>query len=121
MQQVGIALLHPLREVMEHKQNPLYEGLDFFLVFINYMFKGRIETNNRRRAEKLVTLLDEPYLAFFFNYLLSPPSAPAVGAMSVVVTVAYIAAVVELSLACLCSQLCYIVESQYQDVYKLNQ
>jgi hypothetical protein len=50
---------------------------------------------------ELVTLLDEPYLALLFNYLPSPPSAPAVGAMSVVVTVAYIAAVVELSLACL--------------------
>jgi hypothetical protein len=86
------------------------------------MFKGRIETNeNRRRAGELLTLLDEPYLAFLFNYLPSPPSSPAVGAMSVVVAVAYIAAVVELSLACLCSQLCYIVESQYQDVYTLNQ
>jgi hypothetical protein len=52
------------------------------------MFKGRIETNeNRRRAGELVTLLDEPYLAFLINYLPSPPSAPAVGAMSVVVTV----------------------------------
>jgi hypothetical protein len=70
---------------------------------------------------ELVTLLDEPYLAFFFNYLPSPPSAPAVGAMSVVVAVAYIAAVVELSLACLCSQLRYIVKYQYQDVYTLNQ
>jgi hypothetical protein len=79
----------------------------FFVVF-NYMFKGRIETNeNRRRAGELVTLLDEPYLAFLFNYLSSPPSSPAVGAMSVVVTVAYIADVVELSLACLCSQLCF--------------
>jgi hypothetical protein len=88
------------------------------------MFKGRIETNeNRRRAGELVTLLDEPYLAFLFNYLPPPSSSPAVGAMSVVVTVAYIAAVVELSLAlaCLCSQLCYIVESQYQDVYTLNE
>jgi hypothetical protein len=86
------------------------------------MFKGRIETNeNRRRAGELVTLLDEPYLALFFNYLPAPPSSPAVGAMSVVVTVAYVAAVVELSLACLCSQLCYIVESQYQDVCTLNQ
>jgi hypothetical protein len=47
-------------------------------------------------AEKreLVTLLDEPFLAFSFNYLSSPHSAPAVGAMSVVVAVAYIAAVV---------------------------
>jgi hypothetical protein len=44
----------------------------------------------------LVTLLDEPYIAFLFNYLLSSPSTPAVGAMSVVLTVAYIAAVVEL-------------------------
>jgi hypothetical protein len=41
--------------------------------------------------------------------------------MSVVVTVAYIAAVVELSLACLCSQLCYIVELQYQDLCTFNQ
>jgi hypothetical protein len=48
---------------------------------------------------ELVTLLDEPYLAVLFNYLPSPPSAPAVGAMFVVVTVAYIAAVVELSIA----------------------
>jgi hypothetical protein len=86
------------------------------------MFKGRIEANeNRRRAGKLVTLLDEPYLAFLFSYLPSPPSSPAVGAMSVGVTVAYISAVVELSLACLCSQLCYIAESQYQYVYTLNQ
>jgi hypothetical protein len=52
--------------------------------------------------EELVTLLDEPCLAFLFNYLPSPPSAPAVGAMSVVVAVAYIAAVVKLSLACPC-------------------
>jgi hypothetical protein len=75
------------------------------------MLKGRNETNeNRRRAGELVTLLDEPYLAFLFNYLPSPPSAPAVGAVSVVVTVACIAAVVELSLACLCSQLRYIVK-----------
>jgi hypothetical protein len=50
----------------------------------------------KRRAGELVTLLDEPYLPVLFNYLPSPPSAPAVGAMSVVVTVAYIAAVVEL-------------------------
>jgi hypothetical protein len=46
---------------------------------------------------ELVTLLDEPYLAFLLNFLPSPPSASAVGAMSVVVTVAFIAAVVELS------------------------
>jgi hypothetical protein len=46
---------------------------------------------------ELVTVLDEHYLAFLFNYLPSPPSAPAVKAMSVVVAVAYIAAVVELS------------------------
>jgi hypothetical protein len=70
---------------------------------------------------ELVTPLDEPYVAVLFNCLTSPPSAPAVWAMSVVVTVAYIAAVVELSLACLCSQLCYIVKSQYQDVYTFNQ
>jgi hypothetical protein len=70
---------------------------------------------------ELVTLLDEPYLAFLFNYLPAPPSAPAVGAMSVFVTVACIAVVVELSFACLCSQLCYIVENQYQDAYKFNQ
>jgi hypothetical protein len=63
----------------------------------------------------LVTLLNEPYLAPLFNYLPSPPSSPAVWAMSVVVTVAYIAAVVELSLACLCSQLHDIVKPQYQD------
>jgi hypothetical protein len=70
---------------------------------------------------EFITLLDEPYLTFLFNYLPSPPSAPAVGAMSVVVTVAFIAAVVELSLACLFSQLRYIANSQYQDVYKFNQ
>jgi hypothetical protein len=67
-----------------------------------------------------LTLLDEPYLAFLFHYLPSPPSAPAVGAMSFVVAVAYIAAVVELSLACLCSQLRYIVKPQYQDEYTFN-
>jgi hypothetical protein len=50
----------------------------------HYMFKGRIQTNkNRRRAGELETLLDEPFLAFLFNYLPSPPSSPAVGAMSV--------------------------------------
>jgi hypothetical protein len=70
---------------------------------------------------ELVTLLDEPYLAFLYNYLPSPPSAPAVGAMSVVVTVACIAAVVELSLACLCSQLRFIVEPQHHDVNRFNQ
>jgi hypothetical protein len=70
---------------------------------------------------EFLTLIDEPYLAFLFNYLPSPPSAPAFGAMSVVVTVTYIAAVVELSLACLCSQLCYIVKFQYQAVYPFNQ
>jgi hypothetical protein len=54
------------------------------------MFKGRIETNeDRHRAGELVTLLDELYLAVLFSYLPSPPSAPAVGAMYVVVTVAY--------------------------------
>jgi hypothetical protein len=42
---------------------------------------------------ELVTILDEPYLAFLINYLPLPPSAPAVGAMSVVVAVAHIAAV----------------------------
>jgi hypothetical protein len=92
--------------------------LFFFFFFTNYMFKGRIETNeNRRRAGELVTLLDEPYRAFLFNYLPSPLSSPAVGAMSVVVTVAYIAAAVEVSFACLCSQLCYIVKSRYQDCF----
>jgi hypothetical protein len=70
---------------------------------------------------ELVTLLDEPYLALLFNYLPSPPSAPAVGAMSVVLAVAYIAAVVELSLTCLCSKLCYIVEPQYQELNTFNQ
>jgi hypothetical protein len=49
-----------------------------------------------------LTFLEEPYLAFLFNYLPPPPTAPDVGAMSVVVTVAYIAAVIELSLDCLC-------------------
>jgi hypothetical protein len=35
---------------------------------IHKNFLGRIETNeNRRRAGELVTLLDEPYLAFLFN------------------------------------------------------
>jgi hypothetical protein len=61
----------------------MFQGKIFFFFFfiINYMFKGRIETNeNRRRAGELVTLLDEPYLAFLFNHLPSPPSAPAVGA-----------------------------------------
>jgi hypothetical protein len=77
---------------------------------------------NKTGAERgeLVTLLDEPYLAFLFNFLPLPPSAPAIGAMSVVVTVAYIAGVVDLSLACLCSQLRYIVKPQYQDVYTFN-
>jgi hypothetical protein len=109
------------------KQNVKIHIMVVLIIFkmkkiINYMLKGRIETNqNRRRAGELVTLIDEPYLAFLFNYLPSPPSAPAVGAISVVVTVAYIAAVVELSLAFLCSRLCYIVKSQYQDVYTLNQ
>jgi hypothetical protein len=32
---------------------------------------------------ELLTLLDEPYLAFLLNYLPSPPSAPAFGALSV--------------------------------------
>jgi hypothetical protein len=79
---------------------------------------------NKTGAERgeLMTLQDEPYLAILFDYLPSPPSAPAVGAMSVVVTGAYIAAVVELSLTCLCSsQLCYIVKSQYHDVYTPSQ
>jgi H2-forming N5,N10-methylenetetrahydromethanopterin dehydrogenase-like enzyme len=68
----------------------------FFFYMFNYMFKRRIETNdNRHRAEELVTLLDEPYLALLFNCLPSPPSSPAVGAMSVFVTVVYIAAVVD--------------------------
>jgi hypothetical protein len=75
---------------------------------------------NRRREGEFVTLLDEPYLAILFNYLPSPPSALAVGAMSVTVAIVYIAAVVKLSLTCLCSQLRYIVKSQYQDVYTFN-
>jgi hypothetical protein len=70
----------------------------------------------------LIAFLDEPYLAFLFNYLPSPPSAPTAGAMSVVVAVAYMAAVVvELSLACLCSKFRYIVKPQYQDLHTLNQ
>jgi hypothetical protein len=85
-------------------------------------FKGRIEMKqNQRRAGELVTLLDEPYLVFLFNYLSPPSSAPVVWAMSIAVVVAYIAAVVEPSLACLCFQLRYIVEPQYQDVNKFNQ
>jgi hypothetical protein len=107
-----------------HCKDTNFGRFDFFwhfFIMLYYMFKGRIEANeNRRRAGELVTLLDEPYIAFLFNYLPLPPSSPAVGAMSVVVTVAYIAAVVELSFACLCSQLCYIVESQYQEVYTLS-
>jgi hypothetical protein len=61
-----------------------------------YVLRGELKRNKTgtERGE-LVTLLDEPYLAFLFNYLPSPPSAPAVGAMSFVVTAAYIAAVVE--------------------------
>jgi hypothetical protein len=65
-----------------------------------YVLRGelkRIKTGAERG--ELVTLLDEPYLALLFNYLPSPPSAPVVGAMSVAVAVAYIAAVVEVSLA----------------------
>jgi hypothetical protein len=85
------------------------------------MLKGRIETKTGAERGELVTFLDELYLAFLFDYLPSPPSAPAVGAMSVVVTVSYIAAVVELSLACLCSQLRYIAKSQYQDLNSFNQ
>jgi hypothetical protein len=69
----------------------------FFFFFLHYTICLRGELG------ELVTLLDESYLAVLFNYLPSPPSSPAVGAMSVVVTVAYIAALVELSLACLCS------------------
>jgi hypothetical protein len=68
-----------------------------------------------------VTLLDEPYLAFLFDYLPSPLSAPAVGVMSEAVAVAYIAAEIELSLACLCSQLRFVFEPQYQDVNTFNQ
>jgi hypothetical protein len=95
-------------------------------VFFNFNFticcKRRIETNeNRRRAGGVDDPpIDESYLAFLFDYLPSPPSAPAVGAMSVVVTFAYIAAVVELLLACLCSQLCYIAKSQYKDVFTFS-
>jgi hypothetical protein len=37
-----------------------------------------------------MTPLDEPYLALLFNYLTLPRSAPAIGAMSVAVAVAYI-------------------------------
>jgi hypothetical protein len=78
---------------------------------------------NKIGAERgeLVTLLDEPFLAFLFNYLPLPPSAPAVGAMSVAVAVAYIAAVVELPLACLLFELRYIAEPKYQDVNTFNQ
>jgi hypothetical protein len=70
------------------------------------MLKGELK-RRKTGAERgeLLTLLDEPYLAFLFNYLPPNPSAPAVGAMSIVVTVSYTAAVVELSLACLCSKL----------------
>jgi hypothetical protein len=56
---------------------------------------------NGAKWGELLTLQDEPYLAFLFKYLPSPPSAQAVGAISVVVAVAYIAAIIELSLACL--------------------
>jgi hypothetical protein len=69
----------------------------------------------------LATFLDEPFLAALLSYLPLPPSAPAVEAMSVAVAVAYIAAVVELSLACLCSQLRFIVEPQYHDLNSFNQ
>jgi hypothetical protein len=69
----------------------------------------------------LVTFLDEPYLAVLFNYLPLPPSVPAVGVMSVAVAVAYIAAIVELPLACLYSQLRFIVEPRYQDENTFSQ
>jgi hypothetical protein len=76
-----------------------HTGFSGLVRLIQNLF-NRIETNeNRRRVGELVTLLDEPYLAFLLNYLPSPPSSPAVGAMPVVVAVAYIAAVVQLSLA----------------------
>jgi hypothetical protein len=86
-----------------------------------YVVRGeskRMKTGAERGI--LVALLDEPYLALLFNYLPSQPSAPAVEAMSVVVTVAYIAAVVEVSLACLCSQLRFIAKPQCQELYALN-
>jgi hypothetical protein len=53
------------------------------------MFKGRMKRKKKgtERGE-LVTLLDKPYLSVLLNYLPLPPSAPAVGAMSVVVTAA---------------------------------
>jgi hypothetical protein len=69
-----------------------------FLKFITICLRGELKRmkTGAERGE-LVTLLDEPYLAFLLNFLPSPPSASAVGTMSVVVTVAFIAAVVELS------------------------
>jgi hypothetical protein len=71
-----------------------------------YALGGELKrTKTGAEQGESVTLLDELNLADLFNYFPSPPSAPAVKAMPVVVTVAYIAAVVELSLACLCSQL----------------
>jgi hypothetical protein len=57
------------------------------LTFLYYMFKGELKRMKagEERGE-LVTLLDKPYLAFLFNYLPAPPSAPAVGTMSVTVS-----------------------------------
>jgi hypothetical protein len=75
--------------------------------------KGQIETELNKYIEReLTTLLDELYLVSLFHYLPLPPSAPAVGKVSVSVAVAYIAAVVEMPLACLCSTLCVVVEPQ---------
>jgi hypothetical protein len=61
-----------------------------------------------------------PTVVSLFHYLPSPPSAPAIGVVSVAMAVAYIAAVVELSLACLFSKLRFVVELQYQDVNTIN-
>jgi hypothetical protein len=62
-----------------------------YLKIIIYVLRGELK-RNKTGAERgeLVTLLDEPFLAFLFNYLPSPPSAPAVGAMFIAVTVACI-------------------------------
>jgi hypothetical protein len=59
----------------------------FFKITICLRGELKLKKTGVERGE-LVTLLDEPYNVFLFNYLPSPPSAPAVGAMSVVVTVA---------------------------------
>jgi hypothetical protein len=84
-----------------------------------YMPKGTLidARINRYNAGELLSLRVRPFLVSLFPYLV----ASAIGAVSIAVTVACIAALVNLALVCLCSKIRFLVESQHEDVDTINE